>query len=168
MAHLILLIGLPGSGKSYWVEQFVAQSPGKSVISTDRIRAQLFGDEAIQGPWHFIWRRLQSEFCHAARQINLGEVSVAIYDATNAARQQRRSAIALARANGFTNITGVQFDTPLEVCLERNCRRSRIVPEAVILRMHRRLQNAPPTFKEGFDQLLHQPPSSVRKLPSSQ
>lgn len=158
MASLILLIGLPGSGKSYWVQQFVAQSPGTPVISTDRIRAQLFGDEAIQGSWQFVWRRVQSEFSHAVEQINLGKVPVAIYDATNAARRQRRNAIALAGSTGFTGITGVWFNTPLAVCLERNCRRDRFVPEAVILRMHRQLQDAPPALKEGFDQLLRHPP----------
>ena len=49
-SQLILLIGLPGSGKSSLAEQLVAQSPGSAIISTDAIRAQLFGDEGIQGP----------------------------------------------------------------------------------------------------------------------
>ncbi|MGK7873635.1 MAG: AAA family ATPase [Xenococcaceae cyanobacterium] len=149
-----MLIGLPGSGKSSLAEQLVAKSPGSQVISTDAIRAQLFGNEGIQGPWLFVWRRVQLQFSHAVEQINLGQIPEAIYDATNARRRHRKEAIALARATGFTEIIGIWVDTPLQLCLERNRRRDRTVPEEVILRMHRQLQDAPPALDDGLDQLI--------------
>jgi len=38
-------------------QQLLAEDPRRQLISTDAIRSQLFGDEAIQGPWLlFIWR----------------------------------------------------------------------------------------------------------------
>ena len=159
--QLILLIGLPGSGKSTFAQQLVTQSPKSQVISTDAIRSQLFGDEAIQGSWLPVWKQVQQQFSYAVEQINLGNITRAIYDATNAARKYRRRAIELARRTGFIEIIGIWLDTPVELCLERNCRRQRQVPEAIILQMQRQLQDAPPTLAEGLDRLIRYPPNAV-------
>ncbi len=156
--RLLLLIGLPGSGKSFYVQELLRDCPQRRVISTDEIRSRLFGHPAIQGPWLQIWREVGLEFRQAVEQIGTGEVSEAIYDATNAVRRQRRKAIALARQCGFTHITGVWLHTPVELCLERNQARDRTVPPSVILKMNRSLLAAPPTLPEGFDRLLILPP----------
>jgi predicted kinase len=155
MTKLILLIGLPGSGKSYLASKLLAECPKSQLISTDSIRSQLFGSEAVQGSWLLVWRQVQRQFQQAVAHSPL-----AIYDATNAVRTQRKEAIALARATGFTYITGLWLDTPLQLCLERNRRRERIVPDEVILRMHSCLRDAPPTLQDGLDYLIYS--SSVR------
>ena len=160
--QLILLIGLPGSGKSTFAQHLVTQSPKSQVISTDAIRAQLFGDEAIQGSWLPVWKQVQKQFSYAVEQINLGNITRAVYDATNAARKYRRRAIELARRTGFTEIIGIWLDTPVQLCLERNCRRQRQVPEAIILQMQRQLQDAPPTLAEGLDRLIRYPPNATK------
>lgn len=147
MARLILLIGLPGSGKSYLAQKLL--EPQRQLVSTDAIRYQLFGNEAIQGPWLLIWQEVQRQFQQAA---SAGE---AIYDATNAVRRHRREVIALARATGFTQIIGLWVDTPVWLCLARNRRRQRQVPEDVIFRMHRQLKDAPPSLQEGLDRLIY-------------
>jgi predicted kinase len=54
MTKLILLIGLPGSGKSTLAKQLLAECPQMALISTDAIRGQLFGSQAVQGPWLLI------------------------------------------------------------------------------------------------------------------
>lgn len=154
MTKLILLIGLPGSGKSTLAQQLIAEPSRTLLISTDTIRGQLFGDEAIQGPWLLVWRELQRQLQQAALVINQGQATVAIYDATNAARRQRKDAIALCRETGFTHITGLWFDTPIWLCLWRNRRRQRQVPEEVIFRMYRQLRDAPPALVDGFDRLI--------------
>jgi len=153
--QLLMLIGVPGSGKSHLAAQLLAASPDRPLISTDAIRAQLFGAEIIQGDWLKVQAVVDQQLRQAVATIQAGEASEAIYDATNATAAQRRSAIALARKTGFTQITGLWLDTPLEICLERNRQRQRQVPEDVILRMHLQLQNFPPTEAEGFDRLLH-------------
>ena len=154
MPQLLLLIGLPGSGKSSLAGQLAIQVPGSWIISTDTIRAELFGEEAVQGPWLLVWRQVEDQFRCAVEQIKDGKSSRAIYDATNTARRKRRDVLTLARAAGFTKITGVWVDTPLSVCLERNRRRDRSVPEAVIERMYRQLRDVPPSPAEGMDRLL--------------
>ncbi len=149
MTQLIVLIGLPGSGKSSFASWLVAECPRIKVISTDAIRAQLFGSEAVQGSWLLVWHQVQQQMQQAV------ERSVdAIYDATNAVRSHRLEAIASARTTGFTHITGVWLDTPVQLCLERNQRRDRIVPEEVIWRMHSSLRDAPPSLQDGLDRLI--------------
>jgi predicted kinase len=149
MTELIVLIGLPGSGKSSFASSLAAKCPGSQVISTDAIRAQLFGSEAIQGEWLLVWHHVQRQMQQAVEQ-SVG----AIYDATNAVRTHRLEAIALARTTGVTHITGVWVDTPIQVCLEQNRSRSRIVPEEVIWRMHSSLVDAPPSLQDGLDCLI--------------
>ncbi len=153
MPSLLMLIGLPGSGKSTLARHLAAQGKGWVLVSTDAIRAQLFGDEAIQGPWLAVQSEVERSLRLAAQQAEAGLVEGAIYDATNAVRKHRRAAIALIRQCGFTTITGLWLDVPLEVCLQRNQARDRQVPPEVILRMHRRLMGAPPSLMEGLDRL---------------
>ncbi|MFN6482073.1 MULTISPECIES: AAA family ATPase [unclassified Nostoc] len=149
MTKLILLIGLPGSGKSTLAKQLLAECPQMVLISTDAIRGQLFGSQVVQGPWLLIWREIERQFQQAISTTN-----IAIFDATNAQRRHRREVIALARDLGFTDIRGIWADTPVWLCLARNKRRSRQVPEEVILRMHRQLRDAPPSLEEGLDNLI--------------
>ncbi|SRR5579883_1289638 len=151
---LILLVGLPGSGKSSLAASLVRECPLYRLISTDTIRLHLFGDEAIQGPWLKVWRTVSSQFQQTAHQIATGHISAAIYDATNAVRRERRRVIALAHAQGFTDITVLWVNTALAVCLQRNQERDRQVPETVILRMHRCLMGAPPSVSEGCDRVF--------------
>lgn len=149
MPQLILLIGLPASGKSTLARQIISQDSGCLLISTDAIRAELFGDEAIQGPWLQVWSRVQQEFEEAV----VGGFRV-VYDATNVRRKQRQEAIARARKTGFTHIIGCWLDVPLEICLQRNTQRQRQVPEEVIFKMYRQLTDAPPSLEEGLDKLV--------------
>ncbi|MEH2004128.1 AAA family ATPase, partial [Nostoc sp.] len=65
MTKLILLIGLPGSGKSTLAKQLLAECPQMSLISTDAIRGQLFGSQAVQGAWLPIWREIERQFQQA-------------------------------------------------------------------------------------------------------
>ncbi|MDZ7956677.1 MAG: AAA family ATPase [Aulosira sp. DedQUE10] len=149
MTKLFLLIGLPGSGKSTWARKLLAECPQMQLISTDGIRGQLFGNEAIQGHWLLIWREIRRQLQQAT---SLGKT--VIYDATNAPRRQRRKLIALAREFGFAHITGLWADTPVWLCLSRNQKRNRQVPEEVIFKMHRQLRDAPPSVEEGLDCLI--------------
>ncbi len=165
MVRLIFLIGLPGSGKSTLASQLL-DGDFRRLISTDQIRSHLFGDESIQGSWLQVWLEVRHQFQQTVQQIQQNQFQSGIYDATNAVRKQRRQAIALARRCGFTHITGIWLNTPLALCLERNRQRDRQVPEAIILRMSRRLYAAPPAKDEGLDELIelnHTPHRSAER-----
>ncbi|MBE9101225.1 AAA family ATPase [Vacuolonema iberomarrocanum] len=127
-----------------------AKREGWQIVSTDRIRERLFGDEAIQGWWFQIWAEAEQQL-RAIAQTPDGK---ALYDATNTRRRDRRKFIALARSWGFDPIEAYWLDVPLAVCLERNQRRDRQVPISVICKMHRQLRGGLPGLEEGFDRLV--------------
>ncbi|MFM6308736.1 MAG: AAA family ATPase, partial [Dolichospermum sp.] len=112
------MIGLPGSGKSTLAKQLLTECSQMQLISTDAIRGQLFGSEAIQGAWPLIWQEIERQFQQA---INLDQG--VIFDATNTQRKNRREVITLARDFGLTHITGIWLRTPIWLCLARNQRR---------------------------------------------
>lgn len=151
---MLLLMGIPGSGKSSWARVFVETHPRYRIISTDAIRAALYGDEAIQGDWSQIWFQVLSQWREGILSLRQGVLDGLIYDATNARRRHRREVIATARDVGFTPIILVWVDLPLGVALERNRRRSRQVPPDIIAAMDRQIQDAPPSLAEGVDQII--------------
>ena len=61
--------------------------------------------------------------------------------------EERHPYIAIGRAYGC-QMEAILFDVPLEVCLERNRQRGRVVPEDAIYKMAAKLQ--PPSLMEGF------------------
>jgi predicted kinase len=162
MASVIILIGVPASGKSRLAEQMLRASNQTShqnsssltfgqskIISPDRIRARLYGSDTIQGDWSEIWAQIQQEFTNAAKS----QQSV-IYDATNYQREYRKNIIYLAKEHGFKPITGIWLNVPLWICLSRNETRDRVVPEEIVVDMYRILAYYPPTLSEGFDRIL--------------
>jgi predicted kinase len=157
---LLLLVGIPGSGKSTWAKGWVSSHPRYQIVSTDAIRAEIYGNEVIQGDWWQIWETVVARWRAGVTAISRGDLDGVIYDATNARRRHRREAIAAARQVGFTHITLVWFDVPLGVALARNRGRSRQVPPDIVAAMHRQLQGAPPAVTEGVNRVIHRPDMS--------
>lgn len=46
---LIITVGPPGSGKTTYAKKYIEEHPGTVHLSSDKIRAELWGNEAIQG-----------------------------------------------------------------------------------------------------------------------
>lgn len=139
--RVVLLIGLPGSGKSTWARQ-----QGGGVLSTDEIRAMLSDDatnQAIHGEVFATLRYL------LRRRLAL-RMPVTFIDATNSTRHERRAYIKIA-AWFDASAEAVFFDTPVEVCKQRNLGRARVVPEWAIDMMAARLR--PPSVDEGFERV---------------
>jgi predicted kinase len=138
------LIGLPASGKST-LAQILAQESGGLIISTDRVRAQLYGDEAVQGVWQEIEKEVFSQVKGAIDQ----RQSV-IYDATNANRLWRTGFLQQVADFGDLRWIGWYLDLPVEVCKQRNRERDRLVPESVIDSMAAELVQFPPDVSDGL------------------
>ena len=68
-------------------------------------------------------------------------------DATHLTRWERLPYIRLAQRQRC-DIEALFFDVPVDVCIQRNRGRDRVVPDEAILAMARTLQ--PPTEGEGF------------------
>ena len=67
MNKIIMLIGAAASGKSTAAPKIAAKN-NAVIISTDRIRAALYGDESIQGYWPDIEAILYKDIKNAIKQ----------------------------------------------------------------------------------------------------
>jgi predicted kinase len=135
---VVLAIGLPGSGKSSWFKRH-----NITPLSSDLLRSLLFDDPTEQRFQDLVFSNLRSML--KARLIARRPTNYV--DATNLTPHERHNWIKLAKDYGY-EVHAVFFDVPLEVCLERNRKRQRLVSEDVMRRMSDKLK--PPAFEEGF------------------
>ena len=156
-----LLIGPPASGKTTLARTLapLLTAPGEPpalVLSTDAIRAEVFGDAAVQGPWIDIQQRLQQRLIEA-----VAAGIPAIIDATHARRPWRLGITQALLLPAPVEWIGWWLYTPLPTCLAWNRRRERQVPEAVIQEMAAALADphVGPSRAEGFAALCAVVPS---------
>jgi predicted kinase len=136
--RIVVLVGLPGSGKSTWLER-----QGVAAISSDAVR-QLLADDVTDQTIHV---RVFLTMRYLLRQrLAIGR-PVSYMDATHLTPQERRPYIQIAGWYGC-EAEALYFDVPLEVCRERNARRNRVVPDEAMERMAAKL--VPPETGEGF------------------
>lgn len=150
MAKLIILCGLPGSGKSSYAENYKAVDDAiyndfTIIHSSDAIREELFGDAGSQEDNAKVF-----ELMRKRTQEDLKAGKTVIYDATNITRKARKSAIACAHPTNDTVECHIVWAEP-EECIRRDSLRARKVGPAVIDKMLRRWQS--PWTDEGFDKI---------------
>lgn len=142
--EFIMLVGLPGSGKSYLAREY--QDKGYHIHSSDAIRAELYGSEEDQGNPQKVFQIL-----HKRIKEDLRSFTNCVYDATNIS-YKRRMAFLQEIKNIPCRRTCIVIATPYEVCLEQNNNRERKVPGDVIARMYRSFDV--PGYYEGWDNII--------------
>jgi predicted kinase len=136
--RIVVLVGLPGSGKSTYLERL-----GVTALSSDAVRGVLADDQTDQSIHPEVFATLRYLL---RRRLALGR-PVTYVDATHLTPRERRPYVKTGQIYGCS-VEAVFFDIPMEVCRERNRRRERVVPEDVLERMASKL--VPPTIEEGF------------------
>ena len=126
MSKLIILVGLPGSGKSTYAHKLMESDPTSHWFSSDSIRKELYGDESIQGDPNKVFQVL-----HQRVKSYLTTDSTAIYDATNVNRKSRKQIISIAKSLCVPIEAHIVW-CPYEVCVQRDANRERTVGEDVI------------------------------------
>jgi predicted kinase len=139
--RIVVLIGLPGSGKSAYLERL-----GFPALSSDAVR-QLLADDATDQSIH---SRVFATIRYLLRQRLAVGRTLTYIDATHLTIDERRPYIKIAQWYGC-EVEAIFFDVPLEVCRERNALRARVVPDEVIAVMATKL--VPPAVEEGFSRV---------------
>ena len=139
---LIVLGGLPASGKSTYAEMLL-ESGIFQIVCPDLIRKAFYGDENIQGDG----KRVFETAFHDIKEYGcLGENVV--FDATNINADRRKELVKEMRPY-FDIIIFKWITTPASICYERNFYRDRQVPSNIIKRMSDNFEE--PTMDEGWD-----------------
>lgn len=141
--EFIMTVGLPASGKTAWAEQL--KDKGFHVHSSDKIRAELLGDENAQTDNQLVFNEL-----HKRVKEDLSAGIPCIYDATNMS-MKRRKAFLDELKNIPCRKNCVIFPVPIEECKARNRSRERQVPDEVYDKMLRSFWV--PYFYEGWDHI---------------
>ena len=141
---LTILCGIPGSGKTTYAKKYIDEHPNTIHLSSDSIRAELYGNESAQGNPAEVFSIMQQR---AVDTLNNGQSVV--YDCTSITRKDRAGII--SSCPKFTKIECHVVWAPIETCVERDAARGRTVGKEVIDRMLKRFQS--PFYDEGIDEI---------------
>lgn len=147
MAKLVVMSGVPGSGKSTYARTCNWNGP-VIILSTDNIRKTLTGDAGCLDKDEIMWRYIYAIL--AKPQFN----ATYIVDATNLVAKRRKSY--LQYKNNFESIELIYLYVDTEVALERNASRDRHVPEKVIndmAEMAKNNMNFTELLEAGYDKI---------------
>ena len=141
----VMMVGLPGSGKSTEAQKLAFEYDA-NIHSSDDIREELSGDINNQDINDLVFKTL-----HSRIKEDLLNGKNCIYDATNISYKRRMAF--LCELNKIPCVKVCVFmATPYEECLKNNSKRDRVVPEGVIKRMYMNFDV--PFWYEGWDKIL--------------
>ena len=143
MAVFVMMVGLPGSGKSTYIEKYCSNY---RIHSSDAIREELSGDINNQD----INKQVFSTLHKRVKEDLVAGYNV-VYDATNIS-WKRRKAFLQELKNINCHKECVLMATPFELCVQRNNERDRVVPYFVIERMYKNFDI--PWYNEGWDSIV--------------
>lgn len=120
-AELVVLIGMPASGKSTWARADAEQNKGRTmIVSRDAIRLHMFGvvhDPEIEGRISWIQDSLILTGLWSGLRV--------VVDNTNLRTGYRNALVKLARESGVpVKYSEIFFSTPITKCIERNAERA--------------------------------------------
>lgn len=154
-AHLVVLIGVPGSGKTELARALWRRC---QVISLDALRETVSDDESDQSA-----TADAAAVMHRVIASRLRRRLTTVVDATNVEERVRAPLLDAARQHGVC-AAALIVETPLPLCLARNATRpglvagarwARRVPDQVIFRQHADLSRSMPGLPaEGFAHVL--------------
>lgn len=129
MKRLVLLVGIPGSGKTTLAKRLTER--GFLRLCADDIRQELWGDAGDQKDpetvFNIFFQKLEEAL---SKSLDI------VVDNTNINTKHRQPILQRAITAGYEDIQLWVLDIPLEVCLERNRSRERAVPDDIVTNMY--------------------------------
>lgn len=155
MNRFIMLVGLPGSGKTYVAENYFAEA---THLSSDAIREEMYGDANEQKNPSAVFNKMNNRLFRALKN---GENVV--YDATNINSRKRTALVNDIHSRcPDTQCFCVIVLCSIKECKRRQDNRDRKVPGYVIDRMARNFQV--PYFHEGWDAIYLHEAGELQKI----
>lgn len=164
MRDFIVMVGVPGSGKSTMASELVniyKNSHSKyddfgrndilDVISSDEIRERILNDVNDQTQNELVFKEV-----HNMIKKSLYDHHHIVVDATNINIKARKGILEclnclVEKDRKHYNVIAYVMPTPEKICKERNSSRDRVVPEFVIDKQICKFEM--PFFEEGFDKI---------------
>jgi putative nucleotidyltransferase with HDIG domain len=143
-ATVYMTVGLPASGKSTWTLEN-AEKLNATILSSDKIREEWYGDESTQGDPQKIF-----DYIYKTAKELLTEGKNVIIDATNISQKRR---LQFVKDFDEFNKVALYFNTDFFTCIRRDLERDRTVGHQVIKRMYDNLQV--PTYVEGWNDIKY-------------
>ena len=147
---LYITVGLPGSGKSTYVKNFI-KDKDIEYLSSDELRAIYGKDETDQSVTSIVFghiKRTVDEFLKDGKNV--------LVDATSVNRKERSDYINTAKKYG-AKVVAIVFKMDRQGLIERNKKRGeqggRVVPDWVIDKMLNKF--AEPSYDEGIDVIIY-------------
>lgn len=147
MSRLVILSGVPGSGKSTYATEHNWNEP-VIVLSTDNIRKKLTGDASCLDKDDMVWGYIYTVLASPCMD------AVYVVDATNLVARRRKTYLAFK--DTFDTIELIYLYVDLETALKRNAERDRHVPEKVIhdmMEMAAKNMNFADLLEAGYDKI---------------
>ena len=143
MKRLILLVGIPGSGKTTLAKKLTER--GFHCLNADAIRHELYGDAKEQGDPQQVF----AIFFQRLEEAMSKEIDIVI-DNTNLNAKQRKPILERAVKFAYDDVQLWLLDVPLDACLQRNRTRERTVPDDIVANMYIELnRSGRPRREEG-------------------
>ena len=142
---LILMCGVPASGKSTLAHNLSLHLDNAPIVSMDSIREEWFGTRKCQDKgWEVYSQSLDDVIWY------FSTYDIVIYDATNRSKKARKQIVEDIQTYIDCDVYCIFMNTPIDIALDRNANRDESiqVPPAVIHRMSATLE--PPTEEEKY------------------
>ena len=135
--NLVLLAGIPGSGKSTWLRTHLGD--GDAYVSRDEVRFSIISDDED----YFAHETEVFDKFVAEIEENLNKGLRVFADATHINWASRRKLLERIHDKDNIDIDVYMITASLETCLTRNAQRTgrALVPESTIRRMYKQLTN---------------------------
>ena len=147
MKKLVIMAGLPGSGKSYVREKMFSDL---AFIDCDELKKSIEGyDPKNPGTVHAQSKVLEKQAIYN----NLAEGISFVYDTTASNADKVINMTKEAQSLGYTVVV-VYVRTTLATALERNSKRDRVVPESIILDKYSLIKTSMETVKMFVDEFI--------------